>query len=104
MTIKTKDWNAQIAAAAANNYLRVNGTVTVSNHGITARLVRSPIQVKPYELRLDLELKPDNRTTLQIENDKPVEYKAMGNHSITGVNIHFEGELIHHIDKILITY
>ncbi|BCX71301.1 hypothetical protein [Pseudomonas izuensis] len=100
MSITTKDWTAQIATREPNAYLRVTGAIS----GPRVKLVRSLRQVSNYDLRLDLEIDLLNEDTLHIVSDLPIEYKAMGNHNITGVSIFHEGNLIHHINKILITY
>jgi len=103
MTITTKNWTAQIDRMPGAVSFRAFGTVTVRNSGITPRLVLSEIQDKSFDLRLDLELETTHEIALQVLTDKFVEYKKMGPSSVTSVSIFFEGKLLHHIDKVLIT-
>lgn len=104
MITNTKDWTAHIALSQGDEYLEVDGSVTVASHGLNPGLVRSPRQVNHYDLRLDLELETSNISTLQTEKSTPIKYKAYGKHRITGVSIYYDGKLLHHIDKIRITY
>jgi hypothetical protein len=50
-----------------------------------------------------LKLENSNEVSLQVETDKFVEYKTLGDSHVTGVSIFFEGERIHHIRDVLIT-
>jgi hypothetical protein len=104
MSIKSKDWNAQIDRMPGAASFRTFGTVTVAHGGITPKLVMSALQDKSFDLRLELQLEKSNDISLQVESDKFVEYKVMGNSNVTGVSIFHEGKLLHHIDKILITH
>jgi hypothetical protein len=61
------------------------------------------LQDKSFDLRLELKLEISNEVSLQVENDKFVEYKVPGNSNVTGVSIFYEDKLLHHIDKVLIT-
>ncbi|MDR6605976.1 hypothetical protein [Pseudomonas synxantha] len=103
MTITTKDWIAQIDRMPGAASFRAFGTVTVANSGITPKLVLSELQDKSFDLRLDLELETTHEIALQVLTDRFVEYKIAGNSNVTGVSIFFEGKLLHHIDKVLIT-
>jgi hypothetical protein len=103
MSIKTKDWTAQIDRMPGAPSFRTYGTVTVANTGITPKLVFSPLQDKSFDLRLILTLETTEEVSLQVETEKTVEYKSMGNSNVTGVSIFYEGKLIHHIDKVEIT-
>ncbi|MGF6556655.1 hypothetical protein ABIA48_003035 [Pseudomonas sp. S30_BP2TU TE3576] len=103
MIITTKDWLAQTDRMPGAASFRAFGTVTVANAGITPKLVLSKLQDKSFDLRLDLELETTHEVALQILTDKFVEYKITGNPKVTGVSIFFEGKLLHHIDKVLIT-
>ena len=103
MSIKTKDWTAQIDRMPGAASFRTFGTVTVAHTGITPKLVMSARQDKSFDLRLELQLENPNDISLQVETDKFVEYKKMGNSNVTCVSIFYEGKLLHHIDKILIT-
>lgn len=103
MTITTKDWVAQIDRMPGAPSFRTFGTVTVAHSGITPRLVLSEIQDKSFDLRLNLELETTHEAALQVLTDKFVEYKLAGASNVTGVSIFFEGKLLHHIDKVLIT-
>ena len=103
MNIKTKDWTAQINRMPGAAYFRTFGTVTVAHTGITPKLVLSALQDKSFDLRLELQLEKSNDMSLQVVTDKFVEYKKMGNSNVTGVSIFYEGKLLHHIDKVLIT-
>jgi hypothetical protein len=103
MSIKTKDWTAQIDRMPGAASFRTFGTVTEAHTGITPTLVMSALQDKSFDLRLELKLEKSNDISLQVETDKHVEYKVMGNSNVTGVSIFFEGELIHHIQDVLIT-
>ncbi|WP_288100824.1 MULTISPECIES: hypothetical protein [Pseudomonas] len=104
MSIKTKDWTAQIDRMPGAKSFRAYGTVTVAHTGITPKLELSKIQDKSYDLSLDLILETSNQVHLQVETDKYVEYKVMGNSNVNGVSIFHDGKLIHHIDEILITH
>jgi len=103
MSIKTKDWTAQIDRMPGAASFRTFGTVTVAHAGITPVLERTALQDKSFDLRLELKLENSNEYTLPVEIDKFVEYKAMGNSNVTGVSIFYEGKLLHHIDEVLIT-
>ncbi|EJM53523.1 hypothetical protein [Pseudomonas sp. GM48] len=103
MTITTKDWIAQIDRMPGAASFRTFGTVTVANSGITARLVLSEVQDKSYDLRLDLKIEDTGAIALQVLTDRFVEYRVAGESNVTGVSIFFEGKLLHHIDKVLIT-
>jgi hypothetical protein len=61
------------------------------------------LQDKSFDLRLELTLEDSNEVSLQVETDKVVEYKALGNSNVSGVSIFYEGKLLHHIDNVLIT-
>jgi hypothetical protein len=104
MSIKTKDWTAQIDRMPGAPSFRTYGTVTVAHTGITPKLEFDPLQDKSFDLRLILTLETTNEVALQVETEKFVEYKSMGNSNFTGVSIFYEGKLIHHIDKVLITH
>ncbi|MHC8356665.1 hypothetical protein ACYZTL_15940 [Pseudomonas sp. LB3P81] len=104
MSIKTKDWTAQIDRMPGAASFRTYGTVTVAHAGITPKLVMTAIQDKSFDLRLELKLETSNEVALQVESDKFVEYKALGDSHVTGVSIFFEGELIHHIKDVMITH
>lgn len=103
MTIKTKDWTAQIDRMPGAPSFRTSGTVTVAHTGITPKLEMTALQDKSFDLRLELKLETSNEVSLQVETDKFVEYKVPGNSNVTGVSIFYEGKLLHHIDKVLIT-
>ena len=62
------------------------------------------LQDKSFDLRLELVLEKSNEISLQVETDKFVEYKVLGNSNVTGVSIFYEGKLLHHIDEVLITH
>lgn len=104
MSIKTKDWTAQIDRMPGAASFRTFGTVTVAHTGITPKLVMSAMQDKSFDLRLELQLEHSNDISLQVVTDKFVEYKKMGNSNVTGVSIFHEGKLLHHIDKVQITH
>lgn len=104
MKISTKDWTAQIDRMPGAASFRTFGTVTVANSGVTPTLVRSAKQDKSFDLRLDLKLQGSDGVSLQVLTDKFVEYKELGDSNVTGVSIYFEGQLLHHIDKVLITH
>ncbi|MCU1762783.1 hypothetical protein NTD84_24090 [Pseudomonas sp. 14P_8.1_Bac3] len=103
MSIKTKNWTAQIDRMPGAASFRTFGTVTVAHTGLTPKLVMTPIQDKSFDLRLELKLERTSEISLQVETDKFVEYKVMGNSNVTGVSIFYEGKLLHHIDDVLIT-
>ncbi|MCK8664425.1 hypothetical protein M1M11_05965 [Pseudomonas azerbaijanoccidens] len=103
MTIKTKDWTAQIDRMPGAPSFRAYGTVTVAHMGITPKLKMTTLQDKSFDLRLELTLEDSNEVSLQVETDKVVEYKALGNSNVSGVSIFYEGKLLHHIDNVLIT-
>jgi hypothetical protein len=104
MSIQTKDWTAQIDRMPGAPSFRTYGTVTVAHAGITPKLEFSPLQDKSFDLRLILTLETTDEVSLQVETEKFVEYKSMGNSNVTGVSIFYEDVLIHHIDKVLITH
>ncbi|WP_095052334.1 hypothetical protein [Pseudomonas sp. Irchel s3b2] len=104
MTIKTKDWTAQIDRMPGAASFRTFGTVTVAHTGITPKLEMTALQDKSFDLRLELKLETSSEASLQVLTDKVVEYKALGDSNITGVSIFHEGKLLHHIDKVLITH
>jgi len=103
MTITTKDWVAQINRMPGDAFFRTFGTVTVVNSGITAKLVLSEVQDKSCDLRLDLKIEDTGGISLPALTDRFVEYRVAGESNVTGVSIFFEGKLLHHIDKVLIT-
>ncbi|QVW23312.1 hypothetical protein KJF94_26275 [Pseudomonas hormoni] len=103
MSIKTKSWTAQIDRMPGEASFRTFGTVTVAHTGITPKLVMTAMQDKSFDLRLELLLENSNEVSLQVETDKVVEYKVPGNSNVSGVSIFYKGELIHHIDDVLIT-
>lgn len=103
MSIKTKDWKAQIDRMPGVRSFRTFGTVTVAHTGITPKLVLSKKPDKSFDLRLELTLEKSNDVALQVETDKFVEYKVLGDSNVTGVSIFFEGKLLHHIDEVNIT-
>lgn len=103
MTIKTKNWTAQIDRMPGAASFRAFGTVTVAHTGITPKLVMTAMQDKSFDLRLELLLENSSEVSLQVETDKVVEYKALGNSNVSGVSIFYKGEKIHHIDDVLIT-
>jgi hypothetical protein len=104
MKITTKDWTAQIDRMPGAASFRTFGTVTVANSGVIPTLVRSDIQDKSFDLRLELILQNSDGVSLQVLTDKVVEYKELGDPNVTGVSIFFEGKLLHHIDEVLITH
>ncbi|WP_160108463.1 hypothetical protein [Pseudomonas izuensis] len=104
MSIKTKDWTAQIDRMPGNQSFRVCGTVTVAHTGITPKLEFMKIQDKSFNVRLELKLETSNEISLQVETDKVVEYKVMGDANVPSVSIFYQGELLHRIDKVLITH
>jgi hypothetical protein len=104
MSIKTKDWTAQIDRMPGAASFRTFGTVTVAHTGVTPKLVMTAIQDKSFDLRLELKLENSNEISLQVATDKLVEYKVLGDSNVTGVSIFYEGKLLHHIDKVLITH
>ncbi|ROM92139.1 hypothetical protein [Pseudomonas brassicacearum] len=104
MTIKNSDWVAQINRMPGDLFFRTYGTVTVAHPGITPTLVLSPMQDKSFDLRLDLELKDSGDIKTQVETEKAVIYKNLGDSHVTGVSIFFEGELLHHIKDVMITH
>ncbi|CAI8951841.1 MULTISPECIES: hypothetical protein [Pseudomonas] len=103
MTIKTKNWTAQIDRMPGAASFRASGTVTVAHTGITPKLVMTAMQDKSFDLRLELLLENSSEVSLQVETDKVVEYKSLGNSNVSGVSIFYKGEKIHHIDDVLIT-
>ena len=102
MSIQTKDWTAQIDRMPGAASFRVFGTVTVANSGITPKLVLSQVQDTPF-LPLELVLERTADISLPVLTDKIVEYKVLGNHAPTSVGVFYNGGLLHHIDKVLIT-
>lgn len=104
MSIQTKNWKAQINRMPGDEFFRATGTVTVANPGVTPKLVFSTLQDKSFNLRLDLVLETSGGVALQVLTDKEVQYKVAGNSYTTGVDIFYEGELIHHIGKVDITH
>ncbi|WP_434704360.1 hypothetical protein J3P85_28880 [Pseudomonas sp. Z1-12] len=104
MKITTKDWTAQIDRMPGAASFRTFGTVTVAHSGVIPTLVRSDIQDKSFDLRLELILQNSDGVSLQVLTDKVVEYKELGEPNVTGVSIFFEGKLLHHIDEVLITH
>ena len=102
MNIATKGWTAQIDRMPGNPSFRTFGTVTVHNSGITPRLIKSDLQDKSFNLRLELVLEKADGMSLQALTDKYVEYKTLGNSNVTGVSIFFEGKLLQHVNIELI--
>lgn len=103
VAINTKNWTAQIDRMPGAASFRTFGTVTVPHAGVIPTLKRSEQQDKSLNLNLDLCLKDSGGISLQVVTDKDVEYKELDASNVTGVNIYFNGELLQHIDKILIT-
>lgn len=104
MTIKTKNWTAQVDRMPGAASLRVRGTVEVPHTGVTPKLVLSPLQDKSFDLRLILTTEHSSDASLQVLTDKEVEYKVLGNSGVTGVSIFFEDKLLHHISEVIITH
>ena len=104
MSIKTKDWTAQIDRMPGNQSFRVCGTVTVADPLVIPKLELSDIQDKSFNLRLNLLLATPQDIALQVVTDKFIEYKTVGDSNVTGVSIFYEGKLLHHIDEVLITH
>lgn len=104
MSIKTKNWTAQIDRMPGNQSFRVCGTVTVAHSGITPTLEFMKLQDKSFNVRLELKLAQSSEVSLQVETDKVVEYKVMGDAYVPSVSIFFQGELLHRIDKVLTTH
>ncbi|MES2868995.1 MAG: hypothetical protein V4749_05445 [Pseudomonadota bacterium] len=103
MKVETKNWKAQINRMPGDNFFSVVGIVTVQNSGVVPTLVVSSIQDKSFDLRLDLLLEGSGGINLPALTDKTVRFKVPGASSVTGVSILFDGELLHHIDEIMIT-
>ena len=101
MSIQTKNWTAQINRMPGATYFRVSGTVTVTDSGIMPKLVPSQVQDTPF-LPLELILE-DQKGILPVLTDRVVEYKVPGIHAVTSVGIFYNGELLYHIDKVIIT-
>src|SRR5471030_475685 len=104
MAITTKNWVAQIDRMPGAASFRTYGTVSVSHTGITPKLVLSEMQDKSFDLRLELILETSSEISLQVITDKQVEYKVLGDSNVSGVSIFYNGELLHHIDDVLITH
>ncbi|MHC8317019.1 hypothetical protein [Pseudomonas sp. LB3P31] len=104
MSIKTKDWIAQINRMPGDPFFRTFCTVTVANSGVTPRLVMSATQDKTTNLRLELLLEKSDGMSLQVLTEKFVQYKEQGDSNVTGVSIFYNGEKIHHIKDIMITH
>jgi hypothetical protein len=103
MAIKTKDWTAQIDRMPGAASFRTYGTVTVAHPGIIPKLEMTPVQDKSFDLRLELKLENSGEIAPQVETEKFVEYKVLGSSNVSGVSIFYEGELLLHIDEVLIT-
>jgi hypothetical protein len=104
MDIKTKDWTAQIDRMPGNASFRVYGTVTVPHSGVTPKLEYMKLQDKSFNVRLELKLDISDEPSLQVESEKFVEYKVMGDANVPSVSIFYNGELLHRIDKVMITH
>ncbi|MDZ5431505.1 hypothetical protein T3H00_02330 [Pseudomonas fluorescens] len=104
MSIKTNNWTAQIDRMPGSPSFRVYGTVTVPHSGATPTLEYMKVQDKSFNVRLELKLETSDEPSLQVETEKFVEYKVMGNSNVPSVSIFYKGELLHHIDKVLITH
>lgn len=104
MSIKTKNWVAQIDRMPGAASFRTYGYVTVAHAGITPKLVMTAIQDKSFDLRLELKLETSDEVVAQVLTDKFVEYKVPGDSNVTGVSIFYEDKLLHHIDDVLITH
>ncbi|MDI2592855.1 hypothetical protein NYP20_29170 [Pseudomonas sp. N3-W] len=104
MAITTKNWVAQIDRMPGAASFRTYGTVSVAHTGITPKLVLSEMQDKSFDLRLELILETSSEISLQVITDKQVEYKVLGDSNVSGVSIFYNGELLHHIDDVLITH
>lgn len=104
MSIKTKNWTAQIDRMPGAESFRTFGTVTVNHPGITPKLMFSPLQDRSFNLRLTLVLEEADGIFPQVATEKPVEYKSPGNSNVTGVSIFYEDKLLHQIKNVLITH
>jgi len=104
MAITTENWVAQIDRMPGAASFRTYGTVSVAHTGITPKLVLSEMQDKSFDLRLELILETSSEISLQVITDKQVEYKVLGDSNVSGVSIFYNGELLHHIDDVLITH
>ena len=100
MSIKTKDWTAQIDRMPGAASFRTYGTVIVAIRALHQRLERR--RTNPM-ICAWIATETSNQSSLQVQTDKFVEYKAMGN-QCHGVSIFHDGKLIHHIDEVLITH
>jgi hypothetical protein len=101
MIIETKDWAALKDNTPGTPSFRAYGTVTVANPGVTAKLEFSPLQDKTTNLRLNLVLERSDGIHLQVLTEKFVEYKSLGTSQVTGVDIFYEGQLVHHISQVV---
>lgn len=101
MFIETKNWTAQISQLPDAQFFRADGTVIVPHPGVTPRLVLAAIQDKSFNLRLELQLDVIDEPVAQVRVEKSVEYVVPGKSNVTGVDIIYEGELLHHIDMVM---
>lgn len=104
MIVNTKEWTAHIVATPDDPHFKVHGLITVANYAAGPKLTKSRKQDNSNELCLDLGLEHLTGNSRQVEHHIPVEYKEYGLPAFSRVNIFLDGKLLHHIDKILITY
>ena len=100
--INSKNWKAQHDRMPPGARVRVAGTVTVANPGVDPVLVKRDGQ--PGTLALDLELKSEGGSFIQVLCDKEVHFEMpTGTEAIASVEIFHEGTLLAEIDEILVT-
>jgi hypothetical protein len=104
MSIKTKDWVAQINRMPGNAWFGTFGTVVVPTPSYTPVLELDPMQDKSFDLRLILKLEHSDTISAQVVTEKRVTYKVSGNSNVSGVSIYYKDELLHHIDDVLVTH
>lgn len=105
MAIETKDWTAQSENMPGSAAVRVSGTITVGNPGITPTLCVRKQQGDARTLSLELTLEAAEGSAVQVITDKVVHFEMAGDYShLQQVDIYHDGTLLTAITDVLITH
>ncbi|WP_369988815.1 hypothetical protein [Pseudomonas xanthosomatis] len=100
MIIDTRGWVAQNDKMPGNARFRVYGTVTVSHPGIEPVLSMPGLQDRSFNLKLELQLQPQDGHYMQVLTERPVAFEMPCGYSVPRVDIFHEGQLITSITDI----
>ena len=105
MAIETKDWTAQSDNMPGSAAVRVSGTITVGNPGITPTLCMRKQPGDAKTLSLELTLEAADGMAVQVITDKVVRFEMAGDYShLRQIEIYHDGALLTTITDVLITH